>query len=71
MKRSPDKQINASFIDFLLWLQQRAADMEQQIHRQRDRTMALLAEKAQEIDSLRQQLNNRYGATTMQRSVLV
>ncbi|XP_038074748.1 GRIP and coiled-coil domain-containing protein 1-like [Patiria miniata] len=40
---------------------QRASDMEQQIHRQRDRTMALLAEKAQEIDILRQQLNHRYG----------
>ncbi|XP_071809060.1 GRIP and coiled-coil domain-containing protein 1-like [Asterias amurensis] len=44
----------------------RAADMEQQIHRQRDRTMALLAEKAQEIDLLRQQLNNRFGGTTME-----
>ncbi|XP_022083862.1 GRIP and coiled-coil domain-containing protein 1-like [Acanthaster planci] len=46
---------------------QRAADMEQQIHRQRDRTMALLAEKAQEIDMLRQQVHNRYGGpATMQ-----
>ncbi|XP_072034925.1 GRIP and coiled-coil domain-containing protein 1-like [Amphiura filiformis] len=41
---------------------QRAADLEQQVHRQRDRTMALVAEKDREIDNLRHQLQNKYGA---------
>ena len=35
--------------------------MEQQVHRQRDRTMALIAEKDREVDNLRHQLHNKYG----------
>ncbi|XP_071955847.1 GRIP and coiled-coil domain-containing protein 1-like [Antedon mediterranea] len=36
---------------------QRSAEMEQQIHKQRDRTLALLSDKDKEIENLKQQLH--------------